>query len=245
MFSLYCEAFLRLLYPAHCEVCSKSLELQESYLCASCKETLKELAGPLDEICLDGPFKHLNHVWALYTYVSPFKEILHAIKYRRKHYLLSVFRDAFCSAGQAIASETWYDAILPIPIGHLRLVERTFNQAEVLAEFLASITHVPIRSGILDRHYFSLSQTSLNRIEREVNIHGAFKAASPEKIKGRTFLLIDDVLTTGATTDEAARVLKLHGAKRVDLFTLARSVPEKDPVKNNLRFLPVKDKILV
>jgi predicted amidophosphoribosyltransferase len=131
---------------------------------------------------------------------------------------------------------------LPIPIDRLKLVQRHFNQAEILAEGLEAGLTPPVQRSFLIKSRPIPSQTSLSRQERAINVYGAFKLNRPKRARGKSFLLLDDVLTTGATANEAARLLKVHGAKRVDFLALARTAPA---LKNSLRFSLDADKIPV
>ena len=228
MLRYYQEALIRLFYPAACEICRVSLEIEESILCHKCAENLDALAWPLDKTLVDEPFESLDHVWTVYAYESPVRELLHGVKYSRKDYLLKSCRDRALRLAQALSSDYPYDAILPIPIDRFKLVQRHFNQAEIFAETLQSRLSPPVWGSFLIKRRPIPSQTSLSQHERAINVYGAFQLKRPEKARGKSFLLLDDVLTTGATANEAARLLKFHGAKRADLLALAKTVsPEK------------------
>lgn len=228
MIRYYPEAFIRLFYPALCALCSQMLTLEEQNLCANCAGALDRLAWPLEETWVDESFGSLDNAWAAYAYRSPFKELLHAVKYARKDHLLKTCRGPALSLAQAVTSDHDYDAILPIPIHRLKLVRRHFNQAEVFAELLRPQLTPPVAKSLLVKKHPIPSQTFLNHEERAINVYGAFKIRDPGKITGRSFLLIDDVFTTGATADEAARTLKSLGARRVDLLALARTLGPND-----------------
>ena len=142
---------------------------------------------------------------------------------------------------QAITADFGYDAISPIPIDRFKRVKRHFTQAEMLAERLAAWVSPHVQTSFLIKQHSIPSQTSLSRQERATHVYGAFKLPRPLRTRGKSFLLLDDVLTTGATANEATRRLKLHSAKRVDLLALARATNSSE--KNSLRFLPSADKI--
>ena len=241
MFRHYREAFIRLFYPAACEVCRADLE--EKILCRRCEKDLNAIAWPMEGALSDERFEHLDHVWTIFAYVSPVKELLHGVKYARKDYLFKACQERAARLAQAITSDYWYDAILPIPIDRLKLIKRHFNQAEVLATMLEPWLTTPVIRSLLIKHRSIPSQTSLSQCERAINVYGAFKLKRPARVRGGSFLLLDDVLTTGATANEAARLLKLHGAKRVDFLALAKTVPPAE--KNSLRFGSSTDKIPV
>ena len=112
--------------------------------------------------------------------------------------------------------------ILPVPLHPVRERERGFNQAWVLVEPLAAKWAVTCHRRALVRVRQTETQTHLNREERMMNLRGAFEVPRPAMVMGRRVLLVDDVLTTGSTASECARVLRRAGATSVLVFTLAR-----------------------
>jgi len=116
-----------------------------------------------------------------------------------------------------------FEGILPVPLSPTRLRERGFNQALLLARQLSRAHSIPLRYEALRRVRHTPPQTQLSGPEREKNIRGAFEVPHPEMVEGKHILLIDDVLTTGATVRECAKVLRRAGAKQVDVLTLART----------------------
>lgn len=114
-----------------------------------------------------------------------------------------------------------FDQIVPVPLSPTRLRERGYNQAELLAAGVASLFNVPLSVRNLVRLRHTQSQVFLPQKERWTNISGAFTISFPNKIKGRNVLLVDDLLTTGATASEASKALKHAGARRVGVLTFA------------------------
>ncbi len=217
------ESLIRLLYPAHCEFCEKSLNLDEKLICKTCEQNLRGLACPLEKSLVDEQFEYLDHAWAVYAYATPLRELLQAVKYRRKDYLLRAFKNPAAKLATSIASEYIYNALIPIPLNRVKRIQRQFNQSQLLADLLQPFFKLPVWSNLLKKKYLIPSQTSMTREERIINIYGVFKVLSTKHVAGKSFLLVDDVLTTGATASEAARTLKKAGAKRVDLFALAKT----------------------
>ena len=113
------------------------------------------------------------------------------------------------------------DLVIPIPLHKARLREREFNQAEILSNHIASEFNKRVLPDALMRLRNTKTQTELEISERFANVQGGFSAAKNEDIKGKNILLVDDVLTTGATSSEAARTLKNAGAHIVFVLTLA------------------------
>jgi ComF family protein len=116
-----------------------------------------------------------------------------------------------------------WDALLPVPLHHVKLREREFNQAALLARHLRHVADLPVADQILVRAAPTRTQTELSREERLANVKNAFSLREPAGVRGKSFILIDDVLTTGATTSACAAVLKRAGAARVGVWTVARA----------------------
>ena len=114
------------------------------------------------------------------------------------------------------------DVVVPVPLHRRRLWWRGFNQAALLAMTISRHLEVPIELTALTRSRMTTPQTSQDHDARRRNVRRAFAVARPARIKGRRVLLVDDVMTTGATVDECARVLMAASAARVDVLTLAR-----------------------
>lgn len=117
-----------------------------------------------------------------------------------------------------------YDLVVPVPLHPARLRWRGFNQAALLADAVAQRLARPIRCTTLTRVVATQPQTSQDRRQRRLNVRAAFAVKRPELVVNRRVLLVDDVMTTGATADECSRTLLRAGARRVDVFTLARVV---------------------
>lgn len=115
-----------------------------------------------------------------------------------------------------------FDLIIPVPLHIRRLRERGFNQSLILAVALGKKHAIDVDFSLLKRRKLTLTQTGLDKKEREINIKGAFEIVHPERLSGKNIILVDDVYTTGATINECAKMLKKSGAARVAAITLAR-----------------------
>ncbi len=211
------------MYPATCGACTVLLELDEKGLCSNCRSSLQRLRFPVEDSCLPEPLGWVDEGWTLFPYESPVKEILTGIKFARKRWLVRIFREAIDSFFEALAGETAYDVLIPIPLDHRKHFEREFNQSELIAGLIQKKAGIRLNRRVLAKRRHTLPQSQLSREERQINLKNAFRVQKGAQIRGKTVLLVDDVLTTGATSSEAARMLKNHGAKRVDVFALART----------------------
>jgi len=123
---------------------------------------------------------------------------------------------------RALPREYSFDVIVPMPLHWRKRWQRGFNQAELLAIEIGCRTNVPVRNA-LRRMRNTPSQAGLTSSKRRQNVSGAFQAKKPATLDGRRVLLIDDVMTTGATAASCSRALKRAGARQVILLTLART----------------------
>ncbi len=113
---------------------------------------------------------------------------------------------------------------MPVPLNWRRFWQRKYNQAALLAYALAQQNSVACAPSLLRRQRATTPQMRLTRDERKKNVKGAFVVAAPAKVKGKHVLLVDDVVTTGATVEACAVALLKAGAKQVDVIALARTV---------------------
>lgn len=152
------------------------------------------------------------------------RDLVHGLKYGDRLDLARPMARLMAQAGRDVLAEA--DLILPVPLHVFRLWRRRFNQAALLARHLAKATQKKWRTDALVRVRATPSQVSLSRLERHRNVSGAFAVPGPAEahVYGRRILLVDDVLTTGATLDACARTLRRAGATHVDALTFARVV---------------------
>jgi len=191
--------------------------------CASCgrhldkKSAFKNICGA----CAKNRF-HFDRAFSPCLYEGVLKELIHKFKYKQKDYLGNVLGLLMAEFVKEYNLPVCYaDLIIPIPLHKTRLREREFNQAGILANLLSAEFGRITLSGCLVREKFFKSQTELSVPERRNNIKGAFAVKDRAAITGKNILLVDDVLTTGATLSEAAKTLKESGANIVFAITLA------------------------
>lgn len=154
------------------------------------------------------------------------RELVHRLKYGDRAELAVTLGRMMVQAGHELIAEA--DLILPVPLHRTRLWSRRFNQAALLAQVVARLTGLPHAPAALARRKRTRQQVGLTRAQRADNLQGAFRVpdgARPQ-IEGRRILLIDDVLTTGATVNAAARALLRAGARQVEVLTFARVVTD-------------------
>ena len=155
------------------------------------------------------------------------RDLVHLLKYGDRLDLVKPFSKWMARAGDEVLHEV--DALIPVPLHWTRLFQRRFNQSAELARAISRQKNIAVIDDALARVRATPPQVGLARDERAKNVHGAFsiEKTARSKVKGKRIVLVDDVLTTGATANACARVLRRAGATRIDVLTLARVV---DPV---------------
>lgn len=200
-----------------CAACAADLPLLQKPHCPSCA-----LPTPIGEICgrcLTKP-PHYDATLAAYSYDFPLDKLVQSFKYGHRLALGAYFGRQLAALAKNIAA----DLIIPLPLHPLRLRERGFNQALELARPAGRALNLPIDSASCSRTRNTPAQANLAWRERTKNIRGAFHCAAD--FTGKRIILVDDVMTTGASLDECARTLKLHGATEVILLVVARALPK-------------------
>jgi len=154
------------------------------------------------------------------------RELVHRLKYGDRVELSLTLGRMMAQAGRELAADA--DIVLPVPLHRTRLWRRRFNQAAALAGIVSRETGLPLAATALTRIRRTRQQIGLTRAQRAENLQGAFhvSAAARGQIEGRRILLVDDVLTTGATVNAASRALMRAGASAVDVLTFARVVTD-------------------
>jgi len=153
---------------------------------------------------------------------GPARTLVHRLKYSDRAEIVRPMARWMARAGADLLADA--DLVAPVPLHPLRLWRRRFNQAAMLAREIARLTGKPCDVGALIRVKATPSQVGLSRAQRAENVQGAFRAAPGARVRGRGIALIDDVLTSGATANAAARALLRAGASRVDVLVFARVV---------------------
>ena len=153
---------------------------------------------------------------------GPARKLVHRLKYSDRAELARPIARWMARAGADVLADA--DCLAPVPLHAVRLWRRRFNQAAMLAREIAQASGKPCDVSALLRVKATHSQVGLSRTQRAENVQGAFKVADGAVVKGRNIVLVDDVLTSGATANAASRALLRAGAKRVDVLVFARVV---------------------
>jgi ComF family protein len=236
------HGLIGLLYPPHCSLCGKHLggETPSGILCPECRDSIVWNAPPFCPQCSRHLGKYPEHprcrqcrrhrpafdfAWSACVYDDPLKELIHRFKYGQKTRLRRLFTEminSFVRRHHLDAAQ--FDMAVPVPLSAARLRERGYNQAQVLAEGICREFQIACSVNNLIRARHTQPQSLLDEKQRWTNIQGAFTIKHSEKFADKNILIIDDLLTTGATVSEIARTLKKAGAQTVGVLTLAIAV---------------------
>jgi ComF family protein len=150
------------------------------------------------------------------------RTLVHALKYGDRLDLAPTMGGWMASAGRELLREA--DALIPVPLHWRRLWSRRFNQAGALAQAISRASGVGVVDGAFKRVKATVQQVGLSKAERAANMQGAFRVRDKAPVAGRRLVLVDDVLTSGATSESCARALLRAGAANVDVLVFARVV---------------------
>ncbi len=235
------ETLGNLIFPWACALCA--MEGVTGPLCKACRKNLMDRSAEASiSVCprcalKAGPFADLrggcascrdrslgfDAALAMGSYDGDLRELCLQLKHERNAWLApclsKLLVEARCDALGALPSDT---LVVPVPLHWWRYWQRGYNQAEALAEEIAKQLNLPLLR-LLKRVVGTRKLADLSRTARGEAVRNAFRARAHSRIKGRTILLVDDVLTTGATCSAAAKALKHAGAARVVVVVLART----------------------
>lgn len=228
---------LALVYPPTCPGCGGAIADPHA-LCARCWAGLRLIERPFCDrfgtpfavdhgtgtllsprAIAEPPVFAQARAVALYEGVA--RDLVHRLKYEDRLDLAAMLARMMAGAGSDLLARA--DCLVPMPLHRWRLWRRRFNQAALLAQRIGRIANRPVECGYLARVKATRPQVGLSRVARATNLQGAFRVPEAKRplLQGRRVLLIDDVMTTGATANAAARVLLRGGAASVDVLTFA------------------------
>ncbi|MCU1717776.1 ComF family protein [Pseudomonas sp. 5P_3.1_Bac2] len=223
--------------PVHCLLCGQSCAVDGAAICPACFAELPWLgphcvqcALPLSRpglrcgTCQKQP-PSFDQVIAPWRYAFPVDSLISRFKHQAKlplgHLLAQLLREHLHQRFSQGLSKP--DTLLPVPLAPLRQRQRGFNQAELLGRWLAPQLGITLHQHWLTRLVETPAQQQLDAATRKRNLRGAFALSAASQVKNRHIALLDDVLTTGATAQSLALLLKRSGAARVDVYCLART----------------------
>ncbi|MBN2570688.1 MAG: ComF family protein [Ignavibacteriales bacterium] len=222
----FANKLLDFFLPRICVSCKSKLSSKENIICSDCSDCLLRV----DEKEIENAYNHkfsadkvISNFASLFFFEvdKPVQSILHEYKYHQKIGLGKYIGDLIATNLGEIISGWQIDYIVPVPLHFLKKANRGFNQSIYISKELSKKFKVPFENKLIKRTRFTETQTKLGYMDRQLNVKNAFKVKHPEKVFGKNVLLVDDVITTGATISECAREFQRNNSKNVYAVSFA------------------------
>lgn len=225
----FLKDLLHTLLPELCMACDVVLLAQEHILCTTCRYHL-----PLTDFHLDAENETARQLWGKLDFQvamsmlylakhSRTERLLHKLKYGNRPQIGVFLGKLYGLKLKNVACQHQFDMIVAVPIHKIKLRQRGYNQAYQFVKGLSESLSIPAYEDVLERKVYSVSQTKKNRSERYENVKDVFAVSrNSPSLEDKHILLVDDILTTGATICEAGSALRNAGAK-VSIVTIARA----------------------
>ena len=215
------------LMPRYCGVCGRRLRARERAVCNKClaELPLTQFKGkrntPIDRLFYSQRSFVRGTAYMFYTPHASMSRPVRELKYADRREVGLFFGERMARDLEGSDFFDGADCLVPVPLARARLRERGYNQAEILARGIARATGLRVRNDLLKRVVNNPTQTHLSQAERRTNVEGIFKVPHPERLEGLHVVLVDDVVTTGATVTECIRTLEEScGTMRVSVAAL-------------------------
>ena len=218
--------FVDFIFPPVCLICHNRLDSSCRFVCDRCWNAFTPLRQPLMTVemmnLLLGEEKYFTHSFALYEYSADIQHLIHLMKYKSMPGIACRFGK---EVGDVLAGHDQFrdvDVILPVPLHPLRLRERGYNQADLIAREIGRAMGRPVLATALHRSRYTRQQAKFDKDERTRNVRDAFQLRQQDYMQNKNIIIVDDVLTTGSTMNACAKALKEAGAHKLTAVTIVR-----------------------
>ena len=215
---------LDIIFPRRCCVCGELLSAQELDICLNCLYALPRVEPHVAEEIEKtfwGKIEIERAVSFMYYHKgSPYNNIIHTLKYRGRPWIGKRFAHLAATELKECGFFDDIDAIVPVPLSRKKKRRRGYNQCDYIADGISQATGIPVIKDILERSISNETQTDKNRDERWENVKGIFTLRTPKRLDDIHILLVDDILTTGATLASCAATIQGSCSCRISIFTL-------------------------
>ena len=229
---MFIGSLLDFFFPRMCPVCGNRLELDEHPLCLRCNVDMPRTK--FWEHPYDNPMARMY--WGkipvekvvAYFYFAPksgVAQLIYGVKYHGRANIAIELGEMLADEMQGFFDDI--DCIVPLPISIKRRMKRGYNQSDMMARGISKATGIPIESHAVIRRYFEKSQTHRTRIERRENVDDVFVLKDADALHGKHVLIVDDVITTGATTISCAEQILKAGNVKISILSLGYSAKQK------------------
>lgn len=234
------DKILNLFFPPVCGICGN---LSNEWICNKCfknienkvKANIIKISSHLNEknikIEEEGENEisktiknniYISEIMYLFKYEGKIREMIIDYKFNEKSYIYITFVKILLKNKKMLENIKNYDTIIPVPISGKRYKKRGYNQSYLLAKEICKYANLNLESDCLYKIKHNVEQSSLNGLERQENIKGAYELRNMQILNNKKILLLDDVYTTGATVNECARILSKTNPSKIGVFTVAK-----------------------
>lgn len=216
----YIKSINSLLFPSRnwCFFCKTSTTYITSYICSDCRGQLEVLNREIELGSQD-----IEKSFYILGFNRFIKEMIYDFKFNGKSYLYKPLGKIMVDFIQSLNLISNIDLICFIPSHRRKEAIRGYNQSELLAKYISEKLDIKLSKNNLVKYRFTKEQNKLNRIQRLTNLKGSFKVKRAEEFSGKNILIIDDIVTTGSTFIECAKLLKENGAGEIIVIALTSS----------------------
>lgn len=227
---LWVHDFISLIYPKICVACGNSLWRHENVICTACDFHLPRTSyhllseNPVSRLFWGRAKIHSASAYLLFHKGSRVQQMVHQLKYKGRKDIGYFLGDLF---GQTLIQSPLFndlDLIIPVPLHPRKLMKRGFNQSEEFGKGLSSSMKIPINNQVLIRSCNTETQTKKNRFKRWENVNHVFMVNKSHLLAGKKILLVDDVITTGATLEACINALALIPRIRISIAAIATAL---------------------
>lgn len=220
------ESILNFVFPPVCILCRDYVQFGHAALvCGRCWQDLP--ACKSDAQNTGSRTKSVSSCHSMWQYNDAVEKIIHEMKFFRKRKLCRRVGEYLAELAVDEESLTSSDALVPVPLHRARLRERGYNQSELLAGAISDRIGLPVQADLVERVRRTKAQSQLSAAERQANVEEAFKVLRPKQVQGKCLILVDDVMTTGATLNACADALLRAGASCILGLTVAKTPPRR------------------
>ncbi len=211
------EEILEAVYPTTCIMCEK---IEKTGICKKCLKEIEKYSKYKNYKIKNKYFD--NHIY-FFSYEGLIRNKIIDFKFNEKVYYSKGFAKIILNNEKMYGLLKKYDIIVPVPIHKNRKKERGYNQSAEISRIISKeITSLKLEDKVLIKSKNIVAQSTLNAKQRKTNIKDAFKIINEQKIKDKKIILFDDIYTTGSTVNECSKLLKMYGANKITVITIAK-----------------------
>lgn len=213
---------INIIYPPNCIFCRQILSYDaEPQICSSCYSALPFVKEELLVTTQEDINHYCDGAVSVFEYTGVVKESLIRFKFYNEPGYYRTYAGLIAEKLTRIVDIGQYNMVISVPLHKHKELSRGYNQAYLISKELGRKLKLPERSGLIKRSRYTEAQSLLDKEKRSQNVKGAFTVISPDKIAGKSILLVDDILTTGSTLEECSRVLRNAGAVKITAVVVA------------------------